>query len=200
VNYISSLFQRDPSERVPATKTSTGLAIGIILAGIVANELIVARYVSTAGILDPTTRSSVRWVQAVLFMIGIGLLLRKRTALLVLVVGLAMLNLSVFRERVKTAIETDNMVTEGRLRELAKALPAERHVGYISVDADGGYIGTKRYYLTQYAVAPVVVETGTAPDLIIGNFMESAAYRIPVNLVVVRDFGGGLLLLRKRAE
>jgi hypothetical protein len=108
----------------------------------------------------------------------------------------------VFQKRVKTAIEKTNVVTEGRLRELGQALPAEGHVGYISDETlpNAGYIGTKRYYLTQYAVAPIVVEIGTSRDMIIGNFKNFDPYQVPGNLVVVRSFGNGLILFRKRSE
>jgi hypothetical protein len=192
----------DCSERLPATNLLTGLAIGIILAGVSANELVIARLVSADGILDATTVFNIRWVQGVLFITGISLLFRKRTALLTLVVALAILNLSVFQRAVKTTVEDDTVVMENRLREIRNALPAEGHVGYISDDIlpNAGYVGTKRYYLTQYAVAPIVVEIGTTRDLIIGNFKKSDQHQVPENLVVVRDFGGGLALLRKRAE
>ncbi len=107
-----------------------------------------------------------------------------------------------FQKRVKTAIEQANVATEGRLRDLAQALPAEGHVGYISDETlpNWGYVGTKRYYLTQYAVAPTVVEMGITRDLIIGNFKNFDPNRIPGNLVVVHRFENGLILFRARLE
>jgi hypothetical protein len=75
-------------------------------------------------------------------------------------------------------------------------------VGYISDDGSpaSGYTGTKNYNVTQYAVAPIVVESGTTRDVIIGNFEKFDPRRIPGDLVIDQDFGNGLILLRKRPQ
>jgi|GEM_PF-1781851 len=58
-----------------------GFAIGIIVSGVVANELIIARYLSIDGILESTTVSTIRRLQLILVLSGLALLiLRKPTA------------------------------------------------------------------------------------------------------------------------
>jgi hypothetical protein len=139
-------------------------------------------------------------MQAALVVSGITLLLRKRSALVGLIVTLAILNLFVFRERVKSA-SVAGVALDDRFQELRAALARETHVGYISDDGSpaSGYIGTKNYNVTQYAVAPIVVESGTTRDVIIGNFekFDPANTR---DLVIDQDFGNGLILLRKRPQ
>jgi hypothetical protein len=62
----------------------TWIAVGMILAGVIANEFFIARYLSSRGILQPSTLSSIRWLQAVLIVSGITLLaLRKKIVTIV---------------------------------------------------------------------------------------------------------------------
>jgi hypothetical protein len=56
----------------------------MILCGLIANELIIARYISLDGVLEASTISTIRWLQAILVLTGITLLvLRKRIAAIV---------------------------------------------------------------------------------------------------------------------
>ena len=56
-------------------------ATGMIVSGVVANELIIARYLSMDGILESTTVSGIRLLQLILVLSGLALLiLRKPTA------------------------------------------------------------------------------------------------------------------------
>jgi len=60
------------------------IAVGMILTGVIANEFFIARYVSSHGILQPSTLSSIRWLQAILIVSGITLLvLRNRIVTIV---------------------------------------------------------------------------------------------------------------------
>ncbi len=87
---------------------------------------------------------------------------------------------------------------EERLRPLRASLAGQRRAGYLT-DVPGDSIGndaaaTERYFLTQYVLAPVVLERGTGPSRVIGNF---AAGRVPVryrNLSILKDFGDGLVV------
>ena len=144
------------------------------------------------------TVSDIRRLQVVLVLIGIGLLIRRQAVLLALILTLAILNLSVFREQVGTAIRKDQLVTESRFRKLREALPVNGHVGFITDEVGDGLVA--RYYLTQYALAPIVVEEGTSRDLVIGNFRKFDPHLVPVTLLLVADFGDGLLLFRRKPE
>ena len=88
---------------------------------------------------------------------------------------------------------------EGRFHLLRSALPPEGVVGYISepwrppLDLDW----LKGFFLTQYALTPLVVEDGVAPALVIGNFPAGlTSYSPDPTLALVRDFGDGVLLFR----
>jgi hypothetical protein len=92
---------------------------------------------------------------------------------------------------------------EIRFRLLKKALPPRGVVGYLSEPKlhQGSYLYEKNFYLTQYAVAPVLVVENTEPDLVIGNFKSSSGPDIEIaktTLVLVMDFGDGVLLLSHR--
>ena len=89
---------------------------------------------------------------------------------------------------------------EARFRLLKTVLPPRGVVGYLpellpaSVDLGWG----KDFFLTRYALAPLIVVSSTAPPLVIGNFRSAGPDRsIPdPTLVLVRDFGDGVLLFR----
>jgi hypothetical protein len=187
--------------RFPPSKMLTGFAIGALFAALLANEFFAARFLSADGLLDATTTSSIRWVQGVLGLTGISVLLRWKAALFALIVGLTMGNLLVFKKRVTTALEVER-VTEGQLAELRKALLTTGHVGFVSDETkpQHGYIDTKRYYLTQYALAPVVVEPGPTRDWIVGNFKSFDPAQTPDQANVVRDFGDGIILFRRKSQ
>jgi hypothetical protein len=71
-------------------------------------------------------------------------------------------------------------------------LPASGVIGYIGESGDSS---TPDYYLTQYALAPLVVDRSTHHAIVIGNFPLSPPSNLPPNLRLVEDFGSGVLLL-----
>jgi hypothetical protein len=89
---------------------------------------------------------------------------------------------------------------EARFRLLKSALPPRGVVGYLSepwrppLDVDWA----RGLYLTEYALAPLIVVDSTAPALVIGNFRSAGPDRniLDPTLVLVRDFGDGVLLFR----
>jgi hypothetical protein len=92
-----------------------------------------------------------------------------------------------------------------RLEQLRTLLPRTGRVGYVG-DVPADAISTnpdalKTYGLTQYALVPLVVRPGTGYPFIIGNFSNPvAAARARKELMVVRDFGNGLMLLQKQID
>lgn len=96
---------------------------------------------------------------------------------------------------------------EQRLAGLRETLPRRGAVGYLTDVASGEVMAKakamKSYYLTQYAVAPVVVVNSAEEDLLIGNFHTQRAYRRAISdpkLRVVKDLGNGVVLLRRESE
>ncbi|MGD2216128.1 MAG: hypothetical protein PVJ64_05205 [Gemmatimonadales bacterium] len=92
-----------------------------------------------------------------------------------------------------------------RLRPLREHLPQRGVVGYASDGLSGSAFTTvdalRDYFLTQYALAPVIVVRGTNFPIVVGNYPADSAvettgaraYR--AGLVVRRDLGDGVLLL-----
>jgi hypothetical protein len=59
----------------------------------------------------------------------------------------------------------------------------------------------KRYVLTQYALAPVIVVDDTRRDSIVGSFaVGDSTPQLPPGTTLVRDFGGGIVLLSRLAR
>lgn len=94
---------------------------------------------------------------------------------------------------------------EQQILLLRTFLPKTDRVGYLSdvapVDPVLNAQTVKKYYLTQYALAPIVVRSGTKDEFIIGCFSDPKLAAIQTTgLTVVKDFGDGLVLLRKKTN
>jgi len=89
---------------------------------------------------------------------------------------------------------------EARLAGLRPLLDPAAPVGYLG-DRERSLQSVIAFPLTQYAVAPALIEnTGDRPR-VIGNFLAEAPAAADLErrrLEVERDLGGGLLLLRRR--
>jgi hypothetical protein len=84
------------------------------------------------------------------------------------------------------------MRSDQRFAAVKTRLPATGIIGYIGGSGDSS---TPDYYLTQYALAPLVVDRSTHHAIVIGNFPLSPPSSLPPNLRLVEDFGRGVLLL-----
>jgi len=85
-----------------------------------------------------------------------------------------------------------------RFEPLRDALPKRGIVGYMS-DAATEYDQELRRSLAQYSLAPLIVQSDTSQPLIVGEFTNPAAVAKgrDLNLIVLRDFGDGLVLLAR---
>jgi hypothetical protein len=94
-------------------------------------------------------------------------------------------------------IQRDDISTRSdqRFAELKAHLPAHGVVGYIGETGDSA---TPDYYLTQYALAPLVVDLSPNHATVVGNFPSSPPAQIPQNLRLVKDFGNGVMLLASK--
>jgi hypothetical protein len=93
--------------------------------------------------------------------------------------------------------DTIARASDQRFAALKAALPRRGTVGYIG---DPGNLSIRDYYLTQYALAPLVVDHSIDHPLVIANFSNSPP-AAPENLHLVKDFGAGVqLLTRKNAR
>lgn len=96
---------------------------------------------------------------------------------------------------------------EKRFDDLKKILPPHGVVGYISDKQNEGNHGNvgalSDYFLAQYALSPVIVIRSPGYPLVVGNFhvngtsLKASANR---NLILVKDFGNGVMLFRNKAK
>jgi hypothetical protein len=82
--------------------------------------------------------------------------------------------------------------SDQRFAVVKTRLPASGVIGYIEESGDSS---TPDYYLTQYALAPLVVDRSTHHAIVIGNFPRSQPSNLPPKLRLVEDLGSGVLLL-----
>ena len=93
----------------------------------------------------------------------------------------------------KAAVQGEITIYERRFDELKKWLPEHGVVGYVSDETDA-IKETESYYLTQYALAPLVVVRGADRPLVVGNFGHGGQVAPVANLKIVKDFGNGVVL------
>lgn len=120
---------------------------------------------------------------------------RAKCAILFFTVCCLMSTIRILREAPNpTHITPDDVSKQSdqRFAAVKARLPATGVIGYIGESGDSSIPG---YYLTQYALAPLVVERSTHHAIVIGNFPLSPPSNLPPNLRLVEDFGGGVLLL-----
>lgn len=94
---------------------------------------------------------------------------------------------------------------ESRYEQLKNSLPRHGIVGYVSnlkaedIRFDPGF---GEYYFTQYALAPLVVSRSSEQSLVIGNFLPAASVTpaAVTNMVLVQDFGDGIMLFRREGQ
>ena len=101
--------------------------------------------------------------------------------------------------------ETPDAATaaDARYAELHQALPARATLGYVSDMGGNNMAANGPFFQAQYALAPVLLQPGTGPELIVGNFSSPAAIEAALQqhrVAVVRDFGNGVLVLKKAAQ
>lgn len=101
-----------------------------------------------------------------------------------------------------SAIGKDQItLEENRFTEIRKVLPARGVVGYVNDETDIDE-GTRKYYVTQYAIAPLIVVRGADRPLVVGDFSANGQ-RLPApleNRTLIKDFGNGILLFGEEAK
>ena len=86
---------------------------------------------------------------------------------------------------------------------MRKALPAHGVVGYATDAAPDATTRSTEYYLTQYALSPVVVVDDATQPLVVANFHSTAVNPQVLrdrHLVPVQDFGNGVFLLKRTEQ
>ena len=93
---------------------------------------------------------------------------------------------------------------EQRFEDLKKELPVHGIVGYITnkrcKEVLHNVDTASYYYLTQYALSPIIIDNNPDRDLVVGNFDNNHFYKMLKNRELVKDFGRGVLLLKRKAK
>lgn len=133
-----------------------------------------------------------------------------RAAIILLIFFALLSNLRLFRQTLNFApkpLGTDEITLyEKRFAELKKILPYHGAVGYISNKQAEDIrfdVTAAEYYLTQYALTPLVVVYSSNYPLVVGNFRQAVIdpqTYTSRNLVPLKDFGNGVMLLRRERK
>jgi len=106
------------------------------------------------------------------------------------------------RTHILTKVPPDSdTLNEIRLAPVKKQLPSQGVIGYVSDDSRiEESVAWRRYAMTQYALAPLIVERTTEHKLIVGVFKDPDT--IPTvaaskNLRVTQIFDEGVVLFQK---
>jgi hypothetical protein len=136
-------------------------------------------------------------------------------AILILCTGYAALNLLWQGIRSYPELPETDPVTihEERIKQLKPFLPASGDLGYVTtVENDRIFAKEKafqnveflaQYALTQYTLAPLIVQNSPDLPLVIGNFLDgppAPGFLEKHDLAPLRDFGDGLVLYRRERK
>ena len=119
---------------------------------------------------------------------------RMNCAILLFIICCLLSTIRILREAPNPAHITPDDVSkqsDQRFATVKSRLPASGVIGYIGQSSNSS---TPDYYLTQYALAPLVVDRSTHHAIVIGNFPLSPPSDLPPSLRLVEDFGSGVLL------
>jgi hypothetical protein len=203
-------------------ETKIGRALGwvLLLLGLASNKWVLGRILSPHGAISSVTlNATILLSQCILIASGILLLMRRprivlsRRSIGVLLVILFSLYTSArlflaqawfLDSLLKSGIQRDDITRyEERFDALRKLLPPSGAVGYTTspeIRADWATF-YYHYYLTQYTLAPLIVDDSIRHELVIGNFPDSQPQSDVVpGLTRVADCGSGILLFRGHTD
>jgi hypothetical protein len=130
---------------------------------------------------------------------------RVKAGLILLVLLSLISNVSLLKQTVKLPLKSPGndeiILFEKRFEQLKMILPKEAVCGYIS-DKEG-LEAIRSYYLTQYTLSPAIIVDNTNYRFIIGDFRDLTTGTIiseEHNLIIMRDFGNGVILLINDAK
>ena len=86
-------------------------------------------------------------------------------------------------------------LSDERFADLKNALPRTGVVGYVG-GSSAAALGD--YYLTEYALVPLLVDYSADHAIVIGNFPSKTAPHVPDNLELIKDFGDGVFLFANK--
>ena len=90
-----------------------------------------------------------------------------------------------------------------RFEKLKDKLPGEGILGYFTNRGYSADDDARFFYLTQYALSPLIIVRSTEPQTIIADVRDSFnsdKFSKKHNCYLLKNFGDGILLFRKRTE
>jgi hypothetical protein len=120
--------------------------------------------------------------------------LRAKAAILLFTLCCVLSTIRILRQAPNPApLDPDDISkrSDQRFAAVKPHLPTSGVIGYVG---ESGNSSTSDYYLTQYALAPLVVDRSTHHAIVIGNFPLLPPSDLPPNLRLIEDFGSGVLL------
>lgn len=111
-------------------------------------------------------------------------------------------NIALLIDAASTPRSIDPAAFEARYSGIAKDLPKNSVIGYLT-DAEPNATTTgAEYFLSEYALAPVVIVNNTDQNLVMANLHmpQPPDFYRSRGLDLVRDYGTGVMLLRKAAR
>ena len=99
--------------------------------------------------------------------------------------------------RMPTSVDGDNLYLK-RFDAIKSSLPSRGVVCYLP-NPESSFQAKKDYFLAQYALAPLLLRANADCETVIGDFAGGAPSEVlnQQHVVLVHDFGDGLLLLRR---
>ena len=96
----------------------------------------------------------------------------------------------------------EEAVYDARLAPLKAVLPPDAIVGYVTDEEGDVRHRVKYFYLTQYDLCPVLVVRGKSYPYVIGGYydIDNPRRTDAADLLLVRDFGAGIELYRRRQQ
>ena len=88
---------------------------------------------------------------------------------------------------------------EDKMVALKQSLPPRGTIGYFT-DSEPDFINWEEYWLTQYALSPLIVVKNIDNECIVGILHSSEIARNSYGnsgLSLIKDFGNGIVLLRR---
>ena len=115
-------------------------------------------------------------------------------------VGDVIKELRLFSNQMAESKETQHL---RRLEKLKGILPEQGIVGYFTNREYSTGDDNMFFYLTQYALSPLIILRGTKPQIIIADVSNSfniIEFSNKYNCRLIKNYGDGILVFRKRAE
>ena len=99
--------------------------------------------------------------------------------------------------------EHEEELVEPAIEKIKDILPEKGTVGYFTNREYNETDGAMYFVLTQYALSPLIIHRGTKPQIIIADVNDSfntKDFNNKYNCRLLKNFGNGILVFRKREE